>query len=272
MEKGPKDLKVKIEEWLEKGGYPLEMQVCQVFSNNGFDVVPSDFYLDDESGQSREIDLIASHTIEFDKFLVTFTYIVECKNNNDKPWVAFENINFVTDHRSTYLNQPSNELGKIILTFISNNHPYIFNNLFFPQNRIAYSIVSAFSGDNDAAYKGLYSVTKATAHKIKSRHHRGKHECEIFVPLIVLSGKLFMGKLINEKIELSEMNNISAFWRNSFLDAPHSMILINTYDNINALLKMAKKEFDILAIKLKEQRGSIINEIERKTSPAIYFP
>ncbi len=271
MEKAPKDLKTRVEEWLEKGGYPLEMQVCQVFSSNGFDVIPSDFYLDTESGQSREIDLIASHSTDFGNFLVTFTYIVECKNNHDKPWVAFENTNFTPDHFTTYLNQPSNGFGKIILDIISKKYPFIFNNFLFPGNRIAYSIVSAFSSDNDNAYKGLYSVTKATAHRIKNGYYKGKPECEIFVPLIVISGKLFMGRLANGKIEISEQNNISAFWRNNVLDAPYSMILINTYENIDSLVEKAKKELDAVAHNLKEHQGFILEEINRKLTPANFF-
>lgn len=270
MDKTSVDLKAKVEEWLEKGGYPLEMQVCQIFSRYGFDVIPSDFYVDPESGLSREIDLIASQTFDFDKFLVTFTYVVECKNNNGKPWVAFENTNFTPAHNTTYLNQPSNGLGKIILNIISNKFSYTFNNFLFPQNRTAYSLVSAFS-ENDTAYKALRSVTKATAHKIKMGGHKGKPECEIFMPLIVLSGKLFIGRLVNDRIELSEQDNISAFWRNNVLDVPQSMTLINTYENVDSLVSKAKKEFDLLGQKLKEYRDFILNEINRKTSPAIYF-
>lgn len=39
-------LEKKIEEWLEKQGYPLETRVARAFRNAGFNVVQSDYYRD----------------------------------------------------------------------------------------------------------------------------------------------------------------------------------------------------------------------------------
>jgi hypothetical protein len=130
--------------------------------------------------------------------------------------------------------------------------------------------VSELNGD-DNAYKGLYSVTKATAHKVKNVYYKGKTVCEIFIPLIVLGGKLFIGRLIDDKVEISEENNIPTFWRNNVLEAPHSTILVNTYDNIDSLVAKAKKEFDSLKLKLNGHQGLILEEINRTASIAKYL-
>jgi hypothetical protein len=264
MGKAPKVLKDKIEDWLAKGGYPLEMQVCDAFSRNGFEVAPSDFYLDSQTGITREIDLVASLTTDYHGFWVSFTYVVECKNSPDKPWVAFENSNFTIDHGTTYLNQPSNKLGKIILGIISQKHKHVFKNLFFPSNIVAYSLVSALGSENDHAFKAMYSVTKATSHRINGTYDRENPKCEIFIPLIVLGANLFSAKLIHEKVELNEQNNISAFWRNNILP-PYSMILVNTYDNIGNLVEKSKNELDRLASTLKGHREHILREIKYAT-------
>ena len=48
-----------VEEWLEKGGYPLELGVTRTLRELNYDCFKSMFYLDAESNKAREIDLVA---------------------------------------------------------------------------------------------------------------------------------------------------------------------------------------------------------------------
>ena len=84
----------RIHEWLESQGYPLEMQVAREFARNGFRVLQSDYYDDFESGDSREIDVVAHMQTMIGELLVRVEFVIECKASRDKPWVLF------TQHRS----------------------------------------------------------------------------------------------------------------------------------------------------------------------------
>jgi hypothetical protein len=62
------DLSGKVSEWIEGQGYPLEMTVAKTFEQNRFEVIQSEYYKDPESGDCREIDVVASVTKEIGMF------------------------------------------------------------------------------------------------------------------------------------------------------------------------------------------------------------
>jgi len=57
---GEKPLEEKLLDWLKSEGYSLQMRTAQVFKEAGFDVSQSQCYLDPESDDLREIDVVAS--------------------------------------------------------------------------------------------------------------------------------------------------------------------------------------------------------------------
>jgi hypothetical protein len=93
-------LEVKVRNWLLRSGYPLEMRVFEAFSiaeflewrDGTFELYPSSFYIDQDSGRQREVDLIASWVRNHgnDDYHVTLT--IECKSTTD-PWVVFKHRN-----------------------------------------------------------------------------------------------------------------------------------------------------------------------------------
>ena len=76
----------KVNEWLEKGGYPLEMRAAAAFREVGFPVRQSTYYVDAETSKAREIDVQAE--IKSDIGLVNINFFVECKSGKN-PWVLF---------------------------------------------------------------------------------------------------------------------------------------------------------------------------------------
>jgi len=78
----------KIREWLEKQGYALEMRVAQAFSNAGFKVSISQYYVDLNSKKLREIDVVASISEEFGNISVSVDVFIECKYA-PRSWVVF---------------------------------------------------------------------------------------------------------------------------------------------------------------------------------------
>ena len=57
-------MKNKIIEWLNKTGYPLELNAESVLTEKGFRVFNSHYYIDPEKKIAREIDLLVEYSIE----------------------------------------------------------------------------------------------------------------------------------------------------------------------------------------------------------------
>jgi hypothetical protein len=175
-----------VEEWLDKGGYPLEFQVEEAFRRAGFDVRRGVHYTDEEKGEPkrREIDVVAlrSGVIPVTlpngepwKVRVILAFFVESKHASppdvkghveDKlanPWVAF------TSPRHCYP-----EPGRFVLPVVSSLGQYAFYSLTrdrqglrLPMFRIpklaAFSVAHANApkGDSGPSYAALHTAIKA---------------------------------------------------------------------------------------------------------------
>src|SRR5687767_1963194 len=84
-------MKSAVLDWLEKQGYPLEMHVAEEFRKAGFEVTQSEFYLDPDTNQPREVDVLATNYVEITptERVVRIRFVIECKRSRDKPWVMF---------------------------------------------------------------------------------------------------------------------------------------------------------------------------------------
>jgi len=83
------DLTTKIAEWLKTQGYPLEMEVAHIFKDAGFEVSSAEYYVDAEEQKPREIDVLASMSVQIQGTLFQLAYVVECKSPKESPWVSF---------------------------------------------------------------------------------------------------------------------------------------------------------------------------------------
>jgi Holliday junction resolvase len=81
--------KAKITAWLNEQGYPLEMRVASALQQRGYRVVQSEYFFDPESGDSREIDVVAFKQKKTNGVLFRISLLIECKRSTDKPWILF---------------------------------------------------------------------------------------------------------------------------------------------------------------------------------------
>src|SRR5262245_42801945 len=84
-----KSLEEKIRDWLNKGGFPLEMRIADAFSKNHFRVIQSEYYTDVNTGAPREIDVYASIQENVEDTFARLAAVIECKSDTTKPWVVF---------------------------------------------------------------------------------------------------------------------------------------------------------------------------------------
>lgn len=75
--------KSEIINWLNKGGFPFEMDCLRAFQSNNFKCVPCPHYKDDNTGQYREVDFMAYKEVYHSSYDYSFniTLVVECKSN-----------------------------------------------------------------------------------------------------------------------------------------------------------------------------------------------
>ncbi len=90
-------MELKIHEWLALQGYPLEMYISKSFTRAGFRVIPSNYFHDTESGDSRELDVWATIQESVGEVLFRISFAIECKSTPGKPWVLFTSRHRMAD-------------------------------------------------------------------------------------------------------------------------------------------------------------------------------
>lgn len=193
--------KVKAE--IEKTGFPLEMRVAKLLLKRGYVVRQSIYYLDENEGKPREMDIMAHHNSTFVNDFKETVYVrnylvIECKKNNDKPWVFLSSEKNEGDPNLKniflYPFKPSLvPLFQESIITIGHSHPYVFNRL------LGRSYFEAFKSGNEAnemIFKAVSSVTKATIYFDKDKGNM--HNICFYYPVIVVSGELFEATLNDE--------------------------------------------------------------------------
>lgn len=172
-------LESKVSGWLREHGYPLEMEVAWAAKSKGFDVSQSDYYLDPDTSQPREIDLVLSANRVVDRHYLEYSLFVECKSSKDKPWLLFSTENHLigaagaTDNSRTidaltiYGALISNDLGSDLL-LRSSFEPHIQH--IYPRldtaPTLGYGVAQAFS-ETEVPFKALMSAAKAALTHVK---------------------------------------------------------------------------------------------------------
>ena len=257
----------KIKEWLEKQGYPLEMKVAKELNNQGFESFQSHYYKDPETEKQREIDVVANYRTTNGLNVVNFQFIIECKNNQDKPWIAFSSEENSISRKSYIAQRPCGRIGSKYLEHLSQVADLKTNQLFNLPSSFAYNITQAFETSSDRVYTALMSVVNA----IKYRRERINSEiaydnfCEIYLPTIVIGGKLF-DSFLNRNNEncVEEIDHKYLLWRNKVLDVPNVIIEVTTFDSFKNRLPIIKTDIENL---IKKQSGEFFNITHSNFTP-----
>jgi hypothetical protein len=171
-------LEGKVASWLRDQGYPLEMEAAWISKSKGFDISQSDYYLDPEINQPREIDLVLKANRFTDRFNLEYSLFVECKSSRDKPWLLFSTENELVGtvgkedrslHALTlYSAFISNDLGGDLLlqSTFDGNLQRLYPRL-DTEPTLGYGMTQAFSKETEVPFKALMSATKAALFYVK---------------------------------------------------------------------------------------------------------
>lgn len=229
-----KNLVDGIKDWLEKGGYPLELYVAKELRSLGFNCFKSQFFQDSESGKAREIDVVGLELLQNSlEQSLSLKLIIECKKSSH-PFVVLcdksdedsiiENTisaNWITNRNGVFL-----MMARMIEADKGNDY---FANL--PGTKIlndkcrrGYSLVQAHQQNDSHIYAEVYKLVKAYQCEIKRdedyynemiSNEKSKREVECsydaHVPVLVIDAPLVEtyldgnGEIFIEEKEISSI-------------------------------------------------------------------
>jgi hypothetical protein len=202
----------EIRGWLDKQGYPLEMQVARTLREIGFEVSSSEYYLDPDDQKPREIDVIATLQKTMGRTKFEIAYTVECKLSKNKPWVCFcSTASRRRDPHIGFAARYTTIQARDVMTELSRTHDDTTGELFRVPENHAYSVINAFKENGvDLPYQAILAAHKAAQafithyDRIQAVPQRVKvwTVCIAF-PLVVVNAPIFNCRLDNNgEIEL----------------------------------------------------------------------
>jgi len=201
-----KKLKAKI----LKTGFPTELEIGKIFSNKSWDVEHGTYFIDKDDKKGREIDLITELIFQHEETgkqytEFTFRFVVEIKNEKDKPWIIFttETTPFEKSIYSIHTDKIYNNFNKKTL-----NKSFKTHNIDLA-NRLGRSFTEGFSTGKDKIYSSLCNTIKAFNYSLENTDNdKSTDSLLTYVePLIVVNGQLFEANLNAEYELVVEMVN-----------------------------------------------------------------
>ncbi|MGH8494410.1 MAG: hypothetical protein ACRERR_15085 [Moraxellaceae bacterium] len=238
----------KIQGRLKKNGFPLEMAVASVAKATGFDVSQSDYYIDHDTNEPREIDLILSANKFIDGFNVSYNLLIECKSSKEKPWIIFgeknlghqKNNNDIANIFHLHSSHITNDLGDTLLmqTVYGQDVGRIYPRI-NSEGHIGHGMAQAFSEACDAPFKAMMSASKAALYKT-SRDSALVLSVPIIlsIPVIVIDVPLFLASFseTSKDVELSEIKRGVIHWKHVVGGRSRIGIYIVTKDELSSFL------------------------------------
>jgi hypothetical protein len=181
-----------VAKWLLEQGYPLELRVARELGQVTDSIFQSEFYLDPDSGEQREIDVVGWFSLfgPTSADLCRVAVAIECKLAREKPWVVFTRQHPVSGtafvaQRAATSPDGNNFLSRIAGEMWGRDLPLLHN-----PDRAGYGLTQAFTTGKDLPYTAAISAAKASASMVKRFGSREHLRCVIALPVIVIDGTL----------------------------------------------------------------------------------
>ncbi|MEO8621923.1 MAG: hypothetical protein ABI625_12710 [bacterium] len=254
----------KIAKWLERSGYPLEMDVAALVTKHGFSTYQSEYYLDLESRDTREIDVVGVLEAQDDVLKLRLTLAIECKTTKDKPWVVFTGA---TDGPGPYdvRDRAASTLGAAFLGRIASRLEIQQLPVFRLPRRVGYAVVRALSNGEDVPYAAMIGAAKAArsiAWEASGQRTRNR-VAEVVLPVVVINGRLFECYLdaTGERM-LAEVPRATVYWRNPIAGSVHTVVSVITVGELEPYLDEVKQSFNSLTTSCSDDLAEAAKAIE----------
>lgn len=246
-----------VKNWLVETGYPLEMEVANVFRHRGLHVFQSDFYADPQTNEYREIDVVAfmSHKIGHSGNRAEFRILCECKTSRDKPWLFFVDGAATPNERLLSFSRAGNRYGHRLLGRVGNALVGSQPPLFAFDRTPAYGVTVAFRKSKPNDLDASYSALMQAANAVRARASESEATCEevppeqadaeVFIPVVVVDGDLFDVSLGQDWTpRLTAVERQVVLWRNPIGGRFFTIIHVVRKDRVGAFVSDLKSGFD----------------------------
>jgi hypothetical protein len=233
----------RIRNWILKNGYPFEMQIARLFQKNGFKISQSVLYRDIDTNKYREIDILAYHNKVVNGVSFSFSFVIECKKSNDKPWIVFKNTDLINNKLNRFKAFATNNAHLLIHKTKANK---TLKNVFPSLEDAGYNIVIAFKESKDLAYSSTTSLIKACKYIVNKFNKSELKQCNIYIPVIAIEGNLYDayldidGEISFKEVEKSSIMNTKVFDEEEF----SNLIRIVSSSNIEKYITLLKTEIN----------------------------
>lgn len=262
------DMHKRVQDWMSKQGYTLEMKVAKDFQKQHLNVNTGVFYSDCRTKAAREIDLRVSSSmfLDQDRFLLHLDFIIECKYSRDKPWILFKSSNKSYPDLNMCFNNAS-YYGKLILLELSVSSVLNNNFLFKTPSELYYGATRAFETNKDVAYSSVMSVCGAIDSLVSSESESSEfskaYSTHIYFPVIITETELFESSL-NESNEIV-LNRIKwgkLYWKNPELLDTRYLVDIVSYEYLGDYVASIKEASKDIASKVPAYIPKTVNKLQ----------
>jgi hypothetical protein len=236
------------------------MQTAAAFRNAGFEVRQSSFYIDSETGKSREIDVIARHPDDLG--IINIRFVVECKAGK-KPWVLLCSPDTLLNYNHLLAFAASSKTARHVLVSHLDDFKALAERIPWIDKKglIGYSLRQAHS-EKDIGYEAAVGLAKACNSFVLETGRDSKQIAFAF-PVIVIDGPLIRCSLAeNGDVQLEEVSVGEFLFGQEF----GACIRVVTVKYLATFAFEAKKTMDLLRSELKSDANQIRESWDSKAS------
>ncbi|CAM2149572.1 Restriction endonuclease type IV Mrr domain-containing protein [Pararobbsia alpina] len=199
-------LESKLYEWIQKTGFPLEMDVASAFRKVEFDVRQAGIFVDRETNKGRELDVVASDPDSFG--IIEVSFVIECKASSN-PWVVLTSEDALARFNRIFaFGVLSKDAMAAVVSRQPGKSPWFAKHV-SRSDRCGYGLRQAFAGNNDSAYSAAMSAIKG-CHDLARRDLGDIPRLTFTFPVIVIDAPLYEcsmdnnGELLLSAVDESE--------------------------------------------------------------------
>ncbi|MEW6529336.1 MAG: hypothetical protein AB1473_00770 [Thermodesulfobacteriota bacterium] len=250
----------EVRKWLEEQGFPLEMRVAAAFRESGFEVRQSSHYLDPETSEDREIDVLATDANVLG--VVDINFAAECKSTK-KPWLLLSSPDTLRNYSRLFAFGVLSKDAKSVLA----ERPELMD--FLPWLRkeglVGYSLRQAFAERTDIAYKAAMSAAKACEYLVRPADTRCAAPFGFAFPVIVVNTPLIECSLLpSGELRLDEVAQGEFLFLARLPGYFGTCIRVVTAKHLPVFAREAKRAAELIREVLKPDEQRIIESWQER--------
>jgi hypothetical protein len=219
---GPQSLLAKVTTWLNSEGYPTEFRTANIFRKHRFHAVQGTYVAGESENSKREIDVLASVTVDTPSGFLRISYVAECKWSSDRPWVIFTSPTNRMAPSACIAQTISSKLGGAIVWAIAGNEKLHALETFLTPQEGGFGGRQAFTKGNDPFYAAVQTAVSNCVSYVRE-YDRPQRKGTIpragvlGFPLVVVEGDIYRAHFdtVSNEVILTATDHVRCHWKGS---------------------------------------------------------